>query len=75
MTNEFELKANLVVPFYLTHKSSISKNDFYNCIELTKDHLQKIINATFSGQNPLTVSPIGFDDISDILDEHIQSLH
>lgn len=74
MTNDFKLKAELTIPFYLNKKSDIQKTDFYKCVELTKDHLQNIINAIFAGQNPLIVPPVEFDDLEDKLDEHIQSL-
>lgn len=75
MKDDFDLNAELVMPFHLTNKSEIKQEDFYKCIDFTKDRLQKIINSIFEGQkNSLIVAPIEIDEISDKLDEHIQNL-
>jgi len=74
MSDDFKLRANIEIAFVLNKTSDIQKTDFYKCVELTKEHLQNIINATFDGQTPINVSTIGIDVLSDMLDDKIQTI-
>ena len=74
MSDDFKLKANIVIPFVLSKTSDIQKTDFYKCVGLTKEHLQNIITATFAGQRPIKVSTIGIDVLSDMLDDNIKKI-
>ena len=70
-----KLNAEMALPFKLTNRTSVSKDDLFKCVELSKDFLQNIFNAVFSGQkNVLIVNPISLEDLSDTLNKHIQNL-
>jgi hypothetical protein len=75
MTDEFKITAEISMVVGFNEKSKVKNEDLFNAITVTHEHLQSIVNSIFSTQNSAPiVSPIEYDDISDTLDEHIQSL-
>ena len=74
LSNDFELQAKIVMMAKFEDKYQIEKQDLFETVVMCEKHLQSIIDAAFSLQNPPTVAPIEYNEIEDKLDEHIQAL-
>lgn len=74
LTTDFNMNAQIAISYRLSRKKDVNDVDLFKCIELTVSHLQNSVNEIFSGYSIPRVPAIIYEDISDILVQHIQNL-
>lgn len=75
VSDDFKIEAEITICYILSPATLVTQKDLYECIQQTKDHLQRIINVIFEEHPTPVVAPISFSDLSDTLDERIQDLN
>lgn len=73
--NNFNLDTSIVKRFKLTNHAEVNEHSLFECIDLTRCHLQKVLYSIFGESRSPLVPAVEYDDISETLTEHLRNLY
>jgi hypothetical protein len=65
-------ETEIVLPFTIIDISDISVTTLYECVKITNNKMQLILDSIISGKDRLIVPPIGYEELEDELKEYVR---